>query len=322
MPSLITHYIFAKKEYSKCVDKFNFLVGNFDAFAMGNQGLNIFSYNDRIIDFNYDRKFFSEGIIEKVVEFDFEKFFIGFEEVISTYQDENKKKIAYSFMLGLLCNYALERRIQPFLYYRTGFQTDGSENQLDIRNHKRHETLIDFSIRNYYKYSIENNKPKNALEIEKNRLDSLSNIFYEVVKHVYPNSVIKNSTYSDFVISRRKYEKNISLISRDFVYLLGLKNTKIGSDILPKKLRKNEKIDYLNVTHQVWHDPVTFKESNESVVEMIEDELENTYDTFSFLIDSYKGKKISNKIQKYCQNLNFYGQQPGKNRMYQHSLFK
>ena len=69
MPSLITHYIFAKKEYSKCVDKFNFLVGNFDAFAMGNQGLNIFSYNDRIFDFNYDWKFFSEEIIVKVFVF-------------------------------------------------------------------------------------------------------------------------------------------------------------------------------------------------------------------------------------------------------------
>ena len=44
MPGLVTHEIYAKKLFSRSVMKCDFLNGNFDAFLLGNQGVDVFIF--------------------------------------------------------------------------------------------------------------------------------------------------------------------------------------------------------------------------------------------------------------------------------------
>ena len=91
---------------------------------------------------------------------------------------------------------------------------------------------------------------------------------------------------------------------------------------MPKKLYKNEAKDYLNLTHQEWHHPVTFLESNKSFPELFDESLLEFPKWEEIVIDSYKGKNVKKNLLKNIDSTNFYGQKNGKRMMYQKQIFK
>ena len=322
MPGLVTHEIYAKKLFSRSVMKCDFLNGNFDAFLLGNQGIDVFNFLEHPFIFDNNLQFTLDNFAYKIQEELYEEFLLGFEELISTYTDVKKKNVAYSFFLGLLANYSFSRNVNPFIFYRTGFANDGSITVLDRNRRMRYETFIDFTLRNHLSYSVKDNRQIDGLAISDERLKLVSEIVYEAFKHSYPSSTIQIKTYADCIKGYRSLIKRTQLAPREIIYSIFLKNTTFGSLIMPKKLYKNEAKDYLNLTHQEWHHPVTFLESNKSFPELFEESLLEFPKWEEIVMDSYKGKNVKKNLLKNIDSTNFYGQKNGKRMMYQKQIFK
>ena len=186
----------------------------------------------------------------------------------------------------------------------------------------RYETFIDFTLSNHLSYSVKENRQIDGLDISDERLKLVSEIVYEAFKHSYPSSTIQIKTYADCIKGYRSLIKRTQLAPRELIYSIFLKNTTFGSLIMPKKLYKNEAKDYLNLTHQEWHHPVTFLESNKSFPELFEESLLEFPKWEEIVMDSYKGKNVKKNLLKNIDSTNFYGQKNGKRMMYQKQIFK
>ena len=253
MPTIITHYLFAKA----CMDT---LSGNEvlasieqhgDAFCLGAQGPDILFFALGHTAMNrLGGRMHHEGI---------NRFFAESINYVRKKTANEGRNELIAYMAGFMCHYALDTCTHPYIYYKTGFS--GEDGRLSKGSQERHhflETTIDCILsekledKNPYFLNISEKitvKPKKRALIGQFLSDTV-NAGYGLP--IYPEYYIKAMKDTAFVYR--------VLHDKDGVRkkVLGAAGKVIGGAAVAASMIHYEPVlplDYLNEQHATWHYP-------------------------------------------------------------------
>ena len=106
-------------------------------------------------------------------------------EVLFDYCDEsNQKDVLYAYVLGMGMHYILDRKIHPYVYYKTGFSDDKKMKKLYFADHTLFETNIDVLLMNN-KYRDFRVRPLDSLECQEDKIRVVSRMYKVLVDKIY-----------------------------------------------------------------------------------------------------------------------------------------
>lgn len=242
MPSLITHYEFSKQNFPK----------NRKTFYLGSQGPDPFFYYGYTTPWkknikeirNYGSYLHS---IDSYVVFSF------LLDYVKKIEDKEEEEILLAFVKGLMSHYILDRTCHPYIYYKTGFPLGGT---IYTFYHSLFETYIDVLIEDYF-----NDHPsyKKMLKIKNKNLRLISEMMYELAKHLNYSGVKEDSYYKSvktmLTVNRVINSKIFGF--RKWLFTHIMKKSAINAMSHPKLKHISTDLDVLNTKGKEWHNFVT-----------------------------------------------------------------
>lgn len=283
MPSVLTHYGFNKEVLDYNIE---FLKGNEDIYLVGAQGPDPFLFYG-IIPFMGSRN--GDEIRKygtKLHKINPSKVF----EMLMKYASNSKdKNILYSYILGAGLHYILDRKIHPYVFYKTGFSDDKKMKKKYFVDHTLFETNLDVLLINdrYKKYKV---KPIDAISCEVYKIEKVSEMYNKVSN----DKAINDNTFKDSYNHMCKIENILYSKTgkkKKLVKLL-FKNTPFNTMMHSIFVEDDEKIDYLNIKNNNWLDPSSEVVYQKSLYDLLNEAKEESYAWFKLVIDSYNGKEI------------------------------
>lgn len=171
-----------------------------------------------------------------------------------------------AYMIGAVMHYMLDAKVHPYVYARSGFDKNGQLTPPYNQYHSHMETLIDVAICKYKNIKPHRVHPAKNIKLPDEVITKIDKLYV--------------SAYPDF-IQPGDYKKALKDMQRIYTILydaIGIKRALIRlfftkkshpyATSHPPRLRGNEKIDILNVTHQMWCYPENGKTSDASVLDL------------------------------------------------------
>lgn len=305
MPSVLTHYCFNKEIFDNGMQ---FLKGNEDIYNVGAQGPDPFFFYGIIPLTGKKRGALIRKYGSKLHKKDPSEMF----EFMFEYASEKKNKdILYSYILGAGMHYILDRKIHPYVYYKTGFSDDRKLKKKYFANHTLFETNLDVLLINnkYKEYKI---KPIDSIRCDEEKIEEVSEMYYDVSKKVFKEEFIDDDTFEDSYKHMQMIEKLLYSkrgIKKLFANLF-VKNTPLNTMMHPLVVKDDEKIDYLNLRKDKWRDPQTEEVLDKSFYELIEEAKEEAKDWIRLVNESYLGKKVD--IKDFTKGFIYDGYKEGR----------
>lgn len=256
MPALLTHYLCGDMVL-KSIDApgaADMIIQHRNLFNLGTQGPDIFFYHNALpwVKGESLSKLGGKLHSEKV-----RAFFECALAVIDSIQNA-KKEILLSYVYGYICHYSLDVHTHPYIFYKTGFAADETEDKKKYdAYHRRFEAEIDVLMADKIL-----NKDANRIEshelimIDREEALAISDMYHRIFKKIF-----------DLDIPIEKIQKapnDMRLITKAFRDPLGIKkpvvafaeklmgkHNLISNMIYP--LRVDSDLDQLNVKHSLWH---------------------------------------------------------------------
>lgn len=322
MPDLITHYIFANEALEQ-LEKKEIIKKNHSNYNLGSSGPDYFFYYHIL---PYQTSVGRENVTKfghlmhgnKINDF----FKSSFEYIKKNYNESN-----YSYFVGYLMHYFLDRKAHPYIFYFSGVQDGSKEKQIYEYWHKRFEVAIDEKmLEERYNSDIKHFNPAKIVELNKINIEEIYDYTCDVIQKVYKQKIsykeLKQSVY-DFnhalklLYSRGKWKKKLVLKIEKCFKMKPLISTAMYSI-------ENEQYDYLNKQHKMWFDPCDDKIFyTKSFIELYEEALEEVVE-FVILFDKYLENKITidclmKQINGLCFDTNH---QEGQNLKYSTCIYE
>lgn len=273
MPDLVLHYYFADQVFSKLSEKVKKAITNRNLYTFASAGPDPFFFY-KFLDGKENRRISSIGHF--MHEHFIQEYFV---ELARKTKASKHKQILFSYLTGFLTHHALDSKVHPYVFYKTGHYVHQDESTHQYRGlHTRFEHALDVDIiekvykRKGHKFKIHKELLKlNALPIEmKEDIDAVYKNLYGLQDAFY----IINGT----IVDQKKFYQ--------FIYdPCGLKN--LAFKVLDSKKketsyrflsyfkRREKKLDVWNNQKQEWMNPAdhTLK-SKKSVWELLDVALE------------------------------------------------
>lgn len=311
MPSVITHYSFAKKYKKDIDDKY------LDAYYLGAQGPDhFFAYG--MIPFRKrpnKKEVNSLGNITQINELT--PNYIGFIEYAKNSED---KELLFSYIDGLLTHYSLDRCCHPFIFYQTGF-TDRKEDSKEIHEYYNFSHLIYEVFADLIIGKKENTygPGKKKIKIKNSQLKIISKMWSEVNKKYQR---INNIEDDSFYKSVKDYQAALSLtysplgIKKWFLgVIFGKRSFPYGLSA-PRNLNKFKDIDLLNELHSDWYMPNNDGPRNESFYDLFDVNAKQLYfELHECLKDAKNNKKYEEQLIKIANHVNHEGIVPNSEKL-------
>lgn len=289
MPDIVTHYLFAKKATKNMNENMRKVVKQYnDAYVLGSNGPDYFFYY-HVLPYQIDserNKITSLGT--KMHSMNMNKLFSTMIEYVKYhYTDE-----LYSYMLGFIMHYYLDRYCHPYIFYFSGIDHGTKETKIYSYYHKQMEIDIDCNMLELDNLTLKHVKPSNLLELKRINFRGLHGMVNHVLEEVYDTSIdlkvfkqcfkdfktSMNLTYSSGTIKKSLVEKGEKLLKQGPFF-----STAIYHSDFHKK-------DVLNLNRREWCNPCNMDEKyNTTFIEQFELGLEEV-------------KKMLNCIDMYMNN--------------------
>lgn len=290
MPSVLTHYGFNKELFDNSIE---FLKDNEDIYLVGAQGPDPF--------FFYGINPFLSAKNSKVIrlfgnklhKMDPSKMF----EFFLDYADKSKDKdILYSYILGAVLHYILDRKIHPYVFYKTGFSDDNKMKKKYFADHTLFETHIDVLLMNdrYKKYKV---RTIDSIKCDEDKIEIVSEMYEQFSKNVLKENMVDDDSFTDAYKHMCNIEKVLYSkygVKKILANLL-VKNTPLNTMMHPRTIKDDESVDYLNKKKNKWKDPATCTVYEKSLYELIDEAREESLLWINLLKDSYNSRKINLK---------------------------
>jgi hypothetical protein len=104
--------------------------------------------------------------------------------------------------------------------------------------------------------------------------------------------------------------------------MIGLKNSIINSMIHKTNKDNNDKVDYLNLSNNTWHNPATNQEHQESFVDLFKISLSDLPAWINVVEAAYNNQDYKDKLSKFCANRGYDGVEIGQKMKYHKSVYK
>jgi hypothetical protein len=253
MPAALTHYLFGIKNLDPSLDESSFLLGC--------QGPD---------------PFFFMGMVPWIKDKDAKAIrdygeYLHHHDFASVYakmlcfallKENEEKTTLVSYLKGLWGHYCLDRSCHPYIFYRSGFDENGSLTGHFGYSHKVFEALMDATLsRNFHLPSA-----KKALAISKAKKEAISLMW------AFASPLLSPSSFSLSLSSYATVEgflQSKTGIKRILWKALGKENV-LYAFSYPHSLKKKEGLDVLNKKKAVWLNPVSGEKSDLSVEEMFD----------------------------------------------------
>ena len=292
MPDLITHYLFAQEIINDL--KKELILNHLATYNLGSSGPDYFFYY-HILPYSKKKNRhqitqFGHMMHNKNIDQFFEESFI--------YLKENYSDTLYSYFIGYLTHYFLDRKAHPYIFYFSGVQNHYPETKIYEYWHKRFEVCIDEKMLNEIAHTdIKHFHPATIVNVKEIEIQTIYNYTAFLIKKTYQQNIefydLKQSIY-DFrqalklLYSKYSYKKRLVLqIEKVF---------KIPPQISTAMYSiKEENYDFLNIKKQEWLDPCNQNiKHNESFIELYE---EAKIETVHFIkqLDLYLNNKLELK---------------------------
>ena len=285
MPSILTHYGFNKEVIDNNLE---FLKNNEDIYLLGAQGPDPFFFYG-IIPFCKNRnaskiRGYGSKLHKSVPNDMFSLFF--------KYADDSKyKDVLYAYILGAGLHYVLDRKMHPYVYYKTGFSKDKKEKRKYYVHHTLLETNIDVLLMEA-KFKKYQTKPSCSIESEISKVDCVSKMYSELAKKVIIEEKIDDNSFKEAYKQMYKMEKLLYSkhgLKKKFASCL-FKNTPLNTMMHPKVVKDDDKIDYLNLRKSEWKDPAVETVYTKSVLNLVEEAKLDAREWTSIVNDYYNKK--------------------------------
>lgn len=284
MPSVLTHYVFNKKvlDYNN-----QFLKGNEDIYFLGAQGPDPFFFYGLIPFLKSKNGKEIRGFGTRLHKMDPA---LAFEYFFEYANDSENKDVLYSYILGAGLHYILDRRVHPYVFYKTGFSDNPKMKKKYFVDHTLFETNMDVLLLND-KYKDFKTESFNSIKTDINKVRIVSDMYNYLANKLSDKNILKDSFLDSYnhmlmiekVLYSRKGIKK--WFASHFV-----KNTPINTMMHPSKVKDDEKIDYLNIHNNEWCDPATGKSSVLSVYDLFEVANDESREWFDIVRLAYNNK--------------------------------
>lgn len=306
MPSVLTHYGFNKELFDNNI---SYLKNHEDLYLVGAQGPDPFFFYGIVPFFKSKnskevRKYGTT--LHKLVPSDVFAFFFDYAN------KDDDKGLLYSYILGAGLHYVLDRKIHPYVFYKTGFSDDKNKKKKYFACHTLFETHLDVLLMNdrYKKYKVSSFK---SIECDDDKIEKVSEMYCALAKEIVKDKSIEEDSFEDsyehmFKIEKLLYSKRG--IKKWFVNLL-FKKTPFNTMMHPKIVKDDKEIDYLNLNKTVWKDPSTETIFNKSVIELIEEAKLESEKWFKIVNDYYIGKGNYEELMMFMDGYIYDGYKLG-----------
>ncbi|MFA5503269.1 MAG: hypothetical protein WDA35_02645 [Bacilli bacterium] len=294
MPAFLTHYIFADQLLKKD-DRYR------QVTILGSQGSDpFFFYGYRLLG-KRKKTLENREFGTTIHHFDLSIFLDFMFEKIKTLENTLEKEVLTAYLKGFLMHYSVDRNCHPYVFYRSGFAKKKAESKKYTFIHSLFESRVDYLYKNLNGYKrIGPRKPE---RIKNKYLKIISFTYYEFAKNILKNddifplsffhSVKDMKTTNTILYSHTGLKKKI--FEKYFKFSL------VNSMSTPKRVKDDEKVDYLNLKHREWKHPVSGLVSNKSFPELVklaEKDYKTSLELFECSIDEVVSKKIKMFVKK------------------------
>jgi hypothetical protein len=306
MPNMLTHYLCGKETSNNFADNLNYLMLNKyeKVYNIGTLGPDILFFHNQW-PWKKDREL--SQIADLIHSTDSNKFFKNMLKIIS--KSDNKKMLLTYFM-GFTCHYALDCTCHPYIFYFSGFDSDGNLTHPYIDLHRDFETTIDF----YISKEIEHRTP---YDLNITQIFNISLIEQKIISEFLTEAI--NKTYNKNFEPEKIYDsindfKKITSLLRDkngfkkkiFNYLENVFNLKTKPSTMIYPIEVKDNFDYLNKNKSIWYNPWEEKNSkNDSFIELFKNGIEKSTKYFNLTMEYYNQNISLEDILKKLENLSY-----------------
>lgn len=283
MPNIITHYLFASQvakkvenSIQKCIEKYP------KEFIIGSNGPDfLFFYQ-----FFDSKKKYIRDIGNKLHSSYINEFYTKAVDIIKQCKEIELKEAMTSYLAGHLCHWALDSRVHPYVFYRTGWKSLINESM-----HHRFEYMIDALL-------LKRMTNKTIKEFKYYLLTEQSEISSKVVSNIYvpicnellgselDDKIIRQALDDWHDINRLTYDPYLIKTPLVKLYEKIKKSPYLYSgNMIPVKI--DETYDILNLEKKTWTYPIDdTRTSNESFLEMFDRAIDLALECIENMMDS------------------------------------
>ena len=314
MPSVLTHYGFNKELYNKSI---KFLEKNEDIYLLGAQGPDPFFFYG-IIPFMGDKNGKEiRAFGNKLHKMDPSA---SFKFLFDYAKDKEEKDVLFAYILGAGLHYILDRKIHPYVFYKTGFSDDKKIKRKYFVDHTLFETNLDVLLMNgrYKDYKV---KPSEAIKCDDDKVEEVSEMYEKLAKELL-NYELDDDAFEDSHEHMEKIEKLLYSkkgIKKGIVNFL-FKNTPFNTMMHPLCVKDDDKIDYLNLKKSEWKDPESEATYVKDFYDLIDEAKIDAKEWFSIVQDFYDGK--NRDLKEFTKGFIYDGYLEGKKMKVFDSAFR
>jgi hypothetical protein len=317
MPSSITHYLFAQRAFTIANNSLPFLNNHQTAINFGTQGPDPLFFYGTI---PWRKRVNKTGVnalgsalhTSRVVE--------KYDAMIkyAKIQTLDNKDLLFSYIFGHGLHYLLDRVAHAYVFYQTGFDKDGNLTGKYTTDHALFESMIDFLYPQSIGLKANEIKPHLTIELKDEDAKSISRMYasQEAIDDlVFYHAWIDTKYLLKFFLDPKR-------IKLRFLEKLKLKNSIMYSMLHKVKIEANDKIDYLNQSHQTWRNPNTNETHTSSFTELFELALNDLSAWIEILDIAYQNKEYLDNLKKFCNNRGYDGIEIGAKMLYHNSVYQ
>jgi len=173
-----------------------------------------------------------------------------------------------SYIKGFFLHYILDRNAHPYIWYRSGFKTNETKINYSWL-HGYFESNLDSIFKE--KMGYKKHSTKNGTKIDKNQLLEISKMYYAANEKIIQNKYMNEHTFYEAVKDMTTASATLnskSGIKKKIIQVI-MPFSIVNAIAVPRTVKDDNKVDYLNLKKRVWKNPETGIESNKSFIEIV-----------------------------------------------------
>jgi hypothetical protein len=224
--------------------------------------------------------------------------------------------VSKAYVLGAITHYVLDRTCHPYVFYRTGFDEQGSLTDHYNADHAKLEVEIDLALIHHLRLSSTTYQPKLTLKVDPVSLQSVSQLYFQAFPKQVSHEAFQQAV--EDMKATYKFLYHGFWLNRLLVIIIAGKRSLPFSLIHPHKINPERSKLVLNLYHKSWRHPVSGVGSKESFLNLIENS--------ETLIDEISQALLQNKVNEswlktWCEDIDYDGKESGTTMQYFQSLY-
>lgn len=313
MPATIMHQMFAKDATSLLKNDFPFIEKYPNIMALGTQGPDPFFFYG-MIPYRKRRDQKEVRMIGSTLHL---KNVAGSLETLLKNAFKQNSDALKTYAIAALLHYVLDRRVHPYVFNQSGFDSKGQLTQPFNVYHSHMETMMDVEMLSVRDEKSQTYHPSKRIRVKRQVLDQIDQLYV----NSYPEFAKRHRFEASVKDMIAIYQVIYSPSGRRHQLLKWLLGTFAQATAAshPKQLAKSDTRDYLNLKKRTWQNPGNNQTSNLSVIELYQMALDDLKLLLPHLKQFQTTKEID--LKSFTQLINYEGILETEIMTYQQSIY-